>query len=174
MPAQSDGDRILAFFEGTATDDRGRSLADVLAFDDAALERIHDYIQWLFPLVERSGANPGAPRLDEAAIAAFRASPSLRAKLRAAFDRMLAFYGLRRNGERVVEDATFASRAQWLTPGNHNHLRLTRIITSLRLLGLEREAHALFQALARLYDTEAGRRSITAETFRYWERAASP
>ena len=32
------------------------------------LERTHDYIQWLFPLPERSSANPDAPRLSSADI----------------------------------------------------------------------------------------------------------
>ena len=54
---------IVTFLEGEGPDDRGRSLFDVLAFDDAALERNHDFIQWLFPLPEPSSAVPDAPVL---------------------------------------------------------------------------------------------------------------
>jgi hypothetical protein len=66
-----------------------------------------------------------------------------------------------------------ASR-NWLHAGNHNHLRLTRMLRSLRVLGLEREAATLWDALRVLYEREraAGRRTITAETFAFWERAA--
>jgi len=71
MSEMQDGRRIVAFYEGSGRDDRGRSLDDLLGFGDAALECTHDFIQWLFPLRERSGANPAAPRLDDATVAAF-------------------------------------------------------------------------------------------------------
>ena len=44
------------FLTGIGRDHRGRSLAEVLAFDDSALEQHHDYIQWLFPLPEATGS----------------------------------------------------------------------------------------------------------------------
>lgn len=165
-------DRILAFYAGTGADDRGRSLADVQSMTDAQLERVHDYIQWLFPLRERSGANPWAPVLDEATVAAFHARPELRERLHRSFLRMLAFYGLSLSEQRVQPNETFDARSSvWLHPGNHNHLRLTRIIRSLRTLGLDAEAQALFSCLRELYEKNATR--ITPATFRYWEEAAS-
>lgn len=166
-------ERLLAFYAGTGTDDRGRSLADVQAMTDDELERVHDYIQWLFPLRERSGANPRAPVLDASAIAAFRAQPELRDRLRRSFARMLAFYGLSADTEgRVQLGASFAARSRvWLSPGNHNHLRLTRMIRSLRTLGLESEAQALFSCLQEIYEQNASR--ITPTTFRFWNDAAS-
>lgn len=167
----SDG-RLLAFYAGTAPDDRGRSLADVQSMTDDELEGVHDYIQWLFPLRERSGANPWAPVLDEPTIAAFLARPELRERLRHSFTRMLAFYGLSMTGGAVRPNAAFPARSRvWLSPGNHNHLRLTRMIRSLRTLGLEAEAQALFSCLRELYEENASR--ITPATFRFWREAAS-
>lgn len=150
-----DGRRIVAFYEGSGRDDRGRSLDDVLSFDDAALEYTHDFVQWLFPLRERSGANPTAPRLDDAAVAAFHERPELRANLQRAYDRMLAFY---------------RSSDQWLTPGNHNHLRLTRMMISLRTLGLAADARELYDYVT---GVAAQRGGVTNETLRYWREAAS-
>ena len=57
---------IHDFLRGTGCDGRGRRLADVLAFDDARIEGVHDFIQWLFPLAEASRAVPGAPVLGAA------------------------------------------------------------------------------------------------------------
>ncbi len=169
----TDGARIVRFYEGNGTDDRGRRLADILRFADADLERVHDFIQWLFPLRERSGANPNAPRLDVTAIGAFAERPELRAALRGSFDRMLAFYGLRWAAERIVIADSFAERSAWLTPGNHNHLRLTRMLKSLRLLGDEPAALALFRALGEIEATERrrGTARITATTYRFWREA---
>ena len=101
----------------------------------------------------------------------------MQGRLRAGFLRMLAFYGFAGEGDQVVvEGPRFAAAAQnWLHAGNHNHLRLTRILRSLRVLGLEQEAAALWEALRRLYEREnaAGRRTISPETFAFWRQAAT-
>ena len=79
---------LVAFYRDGAPDDAGRSRAEVLAWDDDRLEAVHDFIQWLFPLPEPSGANPAAPILDPATIKTFRASLAMRDRLRASYDRM--------------------------------------------------------------------------------------
>lgn len=170
-----DADRLARFFAGGA-DDEGRTFDEIVGWDDARLEMVHDYIQWLFPLPERSGANPSAPVLDAATIAAIRGHAEMQGQLRAGFLRMLACYGFALEGDAVVEGPRFAAASRkWLHAGNHNHLRLTRMLRSLRVLGLEREAAALWEALRGLYEREsaAGRGTITPETVAFWRRAAS-
>lgn len=165
---------LVAFYRDGAPDDDNRTLAQILGWDDRRLEAIHDYIQWLFPLPERSGANPSAPTLDEATIAVFRSTPVMRDRLRQAFLRMLRFYGLAwtdGTGPNVSRAGNFAILSHnWLSPMNHNHLRLTRILRSLRLLGLEAESQALFRALDAIHQEFPGR--ITERTFEYWRDAA--
>lgn len=98
----------------------------------------------------------------------------MRGRLHAAFERMLVFYGFVLEGDAVVEGPRFSSAARnWLHAGNHNHLRLTRILRSLRVLGLEPEVAALWEALRALYEREraAGRHTITEETFEFWRQA---
>jgi hypothetical protein len=168
-------DRLTRFFTGGA-DDNGRRFDEILGWDDARLEMVHDYIQWIFPLPEPSGANPWAPVLDAATIAAIRGDVEMQGRLRAAFLRMLAFYGLALQGDRVVEDLRFSVASRnWLHAGNHNHLRLTRMLRSLRVLGLEHEAGALWEALRSLHEreSEAGRRTITEETVAFWRKVAT-
>jgi hypothetical protein len=171
----TEAQRLIVFYEGAAPDDCGRYLEDVLDFNDAQLEYTHDFIQWLFPLRERSGANPDAPCLDDVAIAQFLERPELRHAMQRALNRMLSFYGLERQGDDIVKAPDFAKHAGWLTPGNHNHLRLTRMLKSLRLLGNEHEAKALYDCLSRIYDEEqgSGERNISERTFRFWHDAAS-
>src|SRR4051812_9992096 len=88
-------DRIVAFYSGE-TDDQGRTLDEILRWSDDSLELTHDYIQWVFPTPMRSGVNPSAPLVTADTAAAFAKRPELRNGLARAFDRMLAFYGLRR------------------------------------------------------------------------------
>jgi hypothetical protein len=59
----TDEQRLLAFYEGTGMDDAGRTLSAILASDVETLEAEHDFIQWLFPLPERSPVNPEAASL---------------------------------------------------------------------------------------------------------------
>lgn len=174
MNCSGDGRRIIAFYEGSAPDERGRSLDAILDFSDERLEDVHDFIQWVFPLPERSGANPLAPRLDDAAIMAFRTRPELRSALRRSLDRMLAFYGFTWCDEHIVKSPSFPkSSTNWLQAGNHNHLRLTRMLRSLNLLGEREVALALFDALSGVYYEErrTRRNRISDRTFQYWMNA---
>jgi Opioid growth factor receptor (OGFr) conserved region len=173
MSIYDEGRRIIGFYEGSASDDRGRFRDDILWFDDHQLEEIHDFIQWLFPLPERSGANPSAPRLDDTAIDSFRRRPELRAALRRSLDRMLRFYGLEWSGDCIAKSPSFSTHSHWLAQGNHNHLRLTRMLRSLRLLGEAQAARALFAALSDIYHEErrTGRNRISEHTFSFWRSA---
>src|SRR5580704_6985905 len=89
----SDTSAIIAFYTGGGRDRRGHTLNDILTWDDDTLEFVHDYIQWLFPLNERSMFNDAAPILTTADIEAFRDDPALRQNLHRSFVRILAFYG---------------------------------------------------------------------------------
>ena len=172
--------RLLEFYSGRATDDRGRYLREILEWSDQELESVHDYIQWLFPLREPSAFNPRAPLLDDAAMGEFRRSGELQRNVLASFERMLRFYGFELAAaaeDCVVRRAVnFSERARvWLAPMNHNHLRITRILKCLRLVGLEDHGRAFFDALAAIHESEKrrARLAITAETFRFWRDAAS-
>jgi hypothetical protein len=170
--------RIVRFYTGVAPDDRGRYLRDILQWPDERLESTHDYIQWLFPLPQASGFNPHAPVLDGATIQEFKSRPDLEQNLRLAFLRMLAFYGLRLETEpelKVEPAQDFEQKSRnWLTYGNHNHLRITRMLKCLRLLGLQSEARSLLRCLARIYEAEKEKEApgISEETFEFWRKAA--
>ena len=145
---------IVAFLEGEGEDGGGRTVFEVLAMDNAALERTHDFIQWLFPLPEPSAAVPDAPVLSPDDMRNIRESELAPIALAAATDRMANFY---------------RSTHDWLMPNDHNHRRITRIIRSLRLLVGDAEADA-FRAgiLARV---EATRAPVSARSRGYWATA---
>jgi Opioid growth factor receptor (OGFr) conserved region len=177
MPTTS---KIIHFYANAAPDHRGRYLLDILRWPDESLEATHDYIQWLFPLSERSGFNFHAPILDPQTMQQFRARLDLKQNLHRSFVLMLTFYGLQMDESRparVVRAPFFVERsANWLTPGNHNHLRITRILKSVGALGLEPLAAALFDSLATIYTEESTKAfpSISAESFHFWKGAVGP
>jgi hypothetical protein len=168
---------LLAFYRGDAADWSGRTLEEIWSWPDDRLEAVHDYIQWMFPLSVRSGANPAAPVLGPITIEAFRSSEALRERLERSLRVMLRFYGLEQarsgGGLHVVRSDRFRARARvWLSPGNHNHLRLTRIMTSLGQLGLQAQARALWDCLSQIAVDFPDR--VTPTTLAYWRSAGLP
>ncbi len=164
---------LIAFYAGQRPDHRGRLLSEIQSWDFDRLEAAHDFIQWLFPLPEPSPVNPAAPTLDPATIQEFRRRPDLQATLLTSFKTMLAFYGFELTSEpppQICRASNFATRsANWLSPNNHNHLRITRILRALRLLGLEAHTQAFFAALDAVYKEMPSK--ITATSHAFWQRA---
>lgn len=169
-------DTILDFYRGEPLPN-GRRLVDIWDWNFDQLEDAHDYIQWMFPLDTPSEANPGAPFITEEASRAFEWDDVLRDRLQKSLAVMLRFYGLERlvlpdDKVMIIRAVSFADRRGiWLWPNNHNHLRLTRIIRSLRLLGLKKDAQALAACLDDIARVE-GRDIISDDTTQHWRRAA--
>ena len=157
-----------------APDTKGRTLATILAWDDSKLERSHDYIQVIFPLPERSAFGWSAPVVDRKTFETFRSRPELRAGLKDSLNRILRFYGFHlqetSEGPKITRGSNFSKVAgNWVTRMDHNHLRITRIIRSMRVLGLEPEARAFYAALDEVYHKYEGR--IGQKSMEFWTRA---
>ncbi len=163
---------FVEFYRGEAPDPVGRSLQDIWQWDAGRLEWTHNYIQILFPNRDPSAFNWWAPTLDEETIAAFRADPALRANLARSHDLMLRFYGLEYDPatKKIVKRPDFSECARnWISPWNHNYLRITRILLALMDLGLEERAQAFFAALEEIYRTHG--KDIGKESLGYWRAA---
>ncbi|UBF26617.1 hypothetical protein K9N68_00970 [Kovacikia minuta CCNUW1] len=168
---------IVRFYLGQSSDLEGRRIEQIWDWDNSLLEEVHDYIQWLFPLLERSRFNSRAPVLTQADIETFRTNDELKNRLLISFKRMLQFYGLQcleADGAISITMAdSFPERRQdWLNWGDHNHLRITRILTSLRLLGLEPYAQAFFKCLTQIYQAEPD--DIDPRSYTFWKEAVTP
>jgi Opioid growth factor receptor (OGFr) conserved region len=153
---------------------RGRYLREIQEWPDDQLESVPDYIQWLFPLPEPSGFNVAAPALTRESIRDFLARPDLQENLRVSFLRLMNFCGLEVRSGTVTRAPNFAAKATgWLSPGNHNHLLITRILRCLTVLGLEAEAKAFRECLAEIYEDEQNKPlpAISDETMLYWREA---
>ena len=123
---------LVNFLNGTGPDHQGRYLRDIWDFDDKAIEQTHDFIQWMFPLTEKSMSVPGVPTLSTADMEAIRASEVARANLAKSAQWYLGF--LQRNDH-------------WIKAYDHNHLRITRAIKSLRLLVSQDTAKAFLNSV---------------------------
>ena len=152
----------------------------ILGFGLDELESHHDYIQWLFPaFLEPSGANASAPLLSKEDIAAFDSDESLRRALVQSLELNVAL--LRPDGFSFAAwtsvscvVASFDERRRlWLTRGNHNFLRISRMLRSLSLLGLGSHAAAFLECLEGIYVENLTTWSVST-TIGYWRRAITP
>jgi hypothetical protein len=146
---------LHAYLVGVGRDSRGRCISDVLTLSDEQLEDVHDYIQWLFPLPVRSAAQPAAPILTDAEIDVIKTDRRAIEALERAAQRMLQFY---------------RQTHWWLRWQDHNHLRITRIIRSLRLLVGTAAAQRFHRAILALHNAASA--PINARSLQFWADAA--
>lgn len=165
---------LLNFYAGTGTDHRGRRIEDVWSWSHEKLEQVHDFIQWIFPLPELSSFNPDAPILTVEDISSFRRSEKLKDRVLKSLDLMLDFYGFVRLEDKgdvkIVKSLNYENRIrEWVTPYNHNFIRITRILKSIKLLGLSAYAAKFFDALEVLYLEKQN--IVGSVSFQYWKAA---
>lgn len=160
------GDAVR-FYKNQLKTPSGKSYSDVLKFTDVQLEAAHNYIQFLFPISRRSAAQPHTSiKMFSQDAAAFKKDPVLKARAVAALQKMMHFYGFR-------DAACLKERTKmWVTPGNHNFARITRILTSLRLMGCESEALGFFCLLRVVYEESPKNKAAIGNSFKIWQNAA--
>lgn len=149
--------KIVDFLEGSGEGPHGFLFSQVLLYTDPRLESDHNYIQWLFPLKEESQCVPDSPTLTDADVGAILQSPQAQQNLTTGYFLMLRFY---------------TDHDHWLTYKDHNHLRISRILNSLSLLGGEvgkENAREFFRVIMRrVQDTNT---KINSESLKYWRDA---
>lgn len=97
----------------------GYSRSDLLSISDADFERRHGFIQWAFPTIKRTRQFSNAPTLDLTSAIWLSERQDVTDFLEAMTVRFLEF---------------LASNNHWKSHYNHNHLRISRAIDSLRVL----------------------------------------
>jgi hypothetical protein len=174
----TDKEYIFEFLANKRPDYKGRLHSDIIAFTDERLEMCHDQIQWLFPLHEESNYADTYPILTKESVEYCLANGNLMdeeypecvvrndvmSNMQTATHRMRRFYKLNDYGD----DHT------WCVDGDHNLLRITRIIRSLRLFHSASPEYGLYETINRFYmeamsiATNAG---ISPVTLGYWSKA---
>ena len=147
---------IVNFLTNNEPDFKNRFLKDIWNFSDEAIEHTHDFIQLLFPLNEKSSAVSNRIYLDSN-----EAVQSIKANKLAT--------------ENIVKSSKWfllflARNSHWKRKHDHNYLRVTRIIKSLRLLVSDHEANKFYELFMQLVD-ENLKLKINSITLHYWENA---
>ena len=127
---------------------------EILERSDEFWEITHDFIQWVFPLSERSSSNRNAPILASEDIEAIKLSPLAQENLERAVLRYKQF---------------LAGSTKWRSGYDYNHLRISRIIQSLRLLINDESADGFKYWIAGQLGDDLDK--IDSESRRHWRLA---
>ena len=147
---------IENFLTNSESDFKNRLLQDIWNFSDQEIEHTHDFIQILFPLDEESGAVSYGIYLDSSeAILSIKANKLATENIVKSSKWFLSF---------------LARNSHWKRKHDHNYLRITRIIKSLRLLVSDQEANKFYESFMQLVD-ENLKSKINITTLTYWENA---
>lgn len=161
-----------AFLNGTGTDAIGRTIADYLAFDAVKWEECHNHIQWAFPSHVKSQFNANAPVVDMDELVEKLTSHGV-ANVYSLLTNYMHSLGFVMDNERWVLNS---EEAGWLTPYNHNYLRISRILNFLSHLSPEDAFELLdvFLDVAQIYEHVIinGRYVLEVGTVVYWSKAA--
>ena len=166
---------LTNFYTDQAADDKERTIKDILSFDSDALESVHDYIQWIFPLGEPSRFNSRAPILTAGDVVRFKMSPKMDDNLVKLFIMMLDFYGFTYKVDAqkkicILKSSDYATKKDnRVKLNNHNHLRISRILKSLTLVGRLDLANAFYNEIMKIVDDDPN--NFSEETLYYWKLA---
>lgn len=166
--------QLINFYCRDGRDSSDRTFEEVFFYDDTMMEKMHNYVQWLFPTETPSNFRADAPLLDAETIQYLKESPEFRANFMLARKRMLHFWGLPfKVVGTEIEVSPIEASHDCLTRGNHNVLRVTRFLESCRLLGYEHTAHVFYRALSKYVMEHSHEPTCPdGETLAYWHQAA--
>jgi hypothetical protein len=151
---------ILSFLDGTGRDSYGRAIDEILSWSDLELEQCHSQIQWVFPLHEESKHAVIYPILNKEIVEEAKCSSKIISNLLKSKLRFESFLGIGRNENKQRQN-------EWCKNHNHNLLRITRIIRSLRLFGLNCNSTNFYEKVTKV----ALENGISPITLKYWEKA---
>mgnify|MGYP000231563613 CR=1 FL=1 len=106
---------VKDFLEGFCDDNHGRALWEYRIFTDEEMESTHDYIQWMFPTDVPSKFNPKAPLIDTN-------TRWMNTHKLVVLQSAMQFLGF------------LARTEHWREKGNHNLLRISRMLRSVALI----------------------------------------
>lgn len=141
---------ITDFLAGSGPDSNGMLIHEVWANDDDWWEGCHNHVQWVFPTTEPSQYNPNAPLLTQDDIAIIRGDREIQDRIKYSFYRFLRFLGLKVFLGRIIPTSQFIDKSEVWTGFNHNWLRITRVLTCLKLAGLDEEAAMFHTCLTKI------------------------
>ena len=147
--------KLKMFNQADAPLANGLTRSQLLHIDDNEFETNHGFIQWAFPTPERSLHNLDAPILDLSDAIWLAEQEGVTSFLEAMTERFLHF---------------LSDNKHWVKAYDHNHLRISRAIQSLRILHSWDLSHWFYEQVTNLCGNHL---SEMANAVTHWDRNVS-
>lgn len=153
---------FLDFYINKEPDDKGRYFIDILHYDNNELKNTHDYIQRVFPLLEASECVANAPVITKEEVELIKKDKLALVNISKMYKHMLHFWKIDDMWKKDAKDylnpenkigcfekmiTIYTLKPHWISSNNHNYRRISRVIKSLTLFGLEKEVKDLKERL---------------------------
>jgi len=145
--------KIYDFLTG-GVDHAGRTHAFICDQPDEWIESTHDFIRWLFPIADERSRGASIPDLTDEEVEMIKQSEEAQKAMLLSASRMRRFW---------------SKNQHWVTEHDHNHLRITRCIKSLRLLVGDEEAQKMKVWISSVLGPNA--KLISKSSLKYWKEA---
>jgi DNA topoisomerase I len=137
-PEKIHSDPLIAFYLNQRPNHSGYMFNEIMSWSKLKLEQKHDFIQALFPLPTKSKYVPDVPVLTESALKEFQNNDIVRLNVIKAYLKMMNFFGYEVNVSnrtiKRVEELDLKIQGVKVGLMNlHNYLRITRMLTFLRI-----------------------------------------
>mgnify|MGYP001169483127 CR=1 FL=1 len=142
------------FLLNKCTDYKGRKLKDILKFSNNKIEETHDFIQLIFPLNEPSffSSNKHYIKSSEQ-LKELTSNLQIKKNILNSADWFISF---------------LSKNNHWITHYDHNHLRITRMIKSVRLIVGNAEANNIYN---KIISIEGVLINVSKKSLKYWKEA---
>jgi hypothetical protein len=142
------------FLLNKCTDYKGRKLKDILKFSNNKIEETHDFIQLIFPLNEPSffSSNKNYIKSSEQ-LKELKSNLQIKKNILNSADWFISF---------------LSKNNHWITHYDHNHLRITRMIKSVRLIVGNAEANNIYN---KIISIEGVLINVSKKSLKYWKEA---
>jgi hypothetical protein len=165
---------VIQFYKGKGAILHGLSLTAI----HSEFERNERYLPLMFPTDKQDTSYPYVPVLNSTLIQNLRNDSLFGVQLHLSFTLTLMFYGFmpshnaRGEMDGIEPTTRFDQRsAVWLTSKSSHFSHITRILYSLRILGLEKQSKLFLAALQKV--AKANPKTITKLTLVEWTAAAN-
>jgi len=157
----------IEFLRGEGPNGDGYLLHQILRWSNDDWEEDHSFIQWVFPTNQPSMFNADAPVLTADEITIIQSDPHIQEALGVIYHRWLRFCGLGYGNTGLEFGTSEFPKGNPVVWGrlNHNWLRITRVLQSLRLLGRKDRAEEFFNFLTQ------HQALFSENTWLYWRKA---
>lgn len=162
----SPDDFYISFYTNKIKNYDKVTLDNILRYNNKQLEDKHNFIQYLFPLETKSKYNPKAPVITDRFIKEAKKNKEIKSNIVRSFARMMNFYGFNiiKDSEGIHLEIDPKGDFQWMTRGNHNYMRISRMLTFLQMIDMHLLAYMFFDILCELYP----KGKIEKSTFEVW------